>query len=72
MEPKGLKKNLKNLFFEREAAAWLGDEAKKLDSIVMEAYGMSLAATGGEIVEDIYGNLPNIEWERLVHEFLLT
>ena len=48
------------------------DEAKRLENIVMETYGMSLAATGGEIVDDIYGNLPNVKWERLVHEFLLT
>ncbi len=72
VEPKRLRPNLKNLLFEREATVWLGDEAKRLDDIVMETYGMSMAATGGEIVDDIYGNLPNVKWERLVHEFLLT
>ena len=27
---------------------------------------MALAATGGEIVDDIYGNLPNANWDDLV------
>ena len=31
------------------------------------------AATGGEIVEDIFGNVAGkIGWDELVHEFLLT
>jgi len=72
VEPKNLKQNLKNLLFEREASVWLGDEARRLENIMMESYGMSMAATGGEIVDDIYGNLPDMKWERLVHEFLLT
>jgi len=72
VEPQGLKKNLKNLLFEREAALWLGAEVKRLEDLVMPAYGVPLAATGGEIVDDIYGALPNLKWEDLVHEFLLT
>lgn len=72
VEPKNLKGNLKNLFFEREASTWLDDEAKRLEKMVADAYGMSLAATGGEIVDDIYGNLKQTRWEDLVHEFLLT
>jgi glycine cleavage system H lipoate-binding protein len=72
VEPQGLKKNLKNLLFENEAAAWLRAEAQKLDSMVMGVYGMPLAATGGEIVDDIYGNLTQISWDDLIHEFLLT
>jgi glycine cleavage system H lipoate-binding protein len=72
LEPQGLRENLKNLLFEQEAAAWLKAEAQKLESMVMSAYGSPLAATGGEIVDDIFGNLPKMKWEQLVHEFLLT
>ena len=45
---------------------------KKLDEMVMAVYGVPLAATGGGIVDDIFGNLPNIKWKDLVHEFLHT
>jgi glycine cleavage system H lipoate-binding protein len=72
VEPTDLRPNLKNLLFEREAAAWVNAEAARLEAKVMEAYGMPLAATGGEIVEDIIGNLPNLNWEDAIHEFLLT
>jgi len=72
IEPRNLKKNLKNLLFDQEAALWTQNEAQRLESIVMAAYGRPLAATGGEVVDDIFGNLPDMKWEDLVHEFLLT
>jgi len=72
VEPQGLKSNLKNLLFEREAAAWVKAEREKLENMVMASQGFPLAATGGEIVDDVFGNLPQMKWEDLVHEFLLT
>jgi glycine cleavage system H lipoate-binding protein len=73
VEPRNLRPNLKNLLFEEEAEAWLNAESKKIETMVMGAYGLPLAATGGEIVEDIYGNVANkIGWDELVREFLLT
>jgi glycine cleavage system H lipoate-binding protein len=72
VEPRNLKKNLKNLLFEQEAAAWLTAEAQRLEALVMNVYGLPLAATGGEIVDDIYGNLTQFKWDDLVHDFLLT
>lgn len=72
VEPQGLKKNLRNLLYEHEAQVWTQAEAQKLEDMVMSTYGMSLAATGGEIVDDISGNLTQFRWEDLVHEFLLT
>lgn len=72
VEPLELRSNLKNLLFEREAAAWVNAEAGRLEAKVAETYGMSLAATGGEIVDDIMGNLHDLKWEEMIHEFLLT
>ncbi len=72
VEPQGLKQNLKNLLYEHETDVWTQSEAQKLEDMVMSTYGMSLAATGGEIVDDISGNLTQFRWEDLVHEFLLT
>lgn len=67
-----MKKVVRDLLFERTAVSWLRGEVKKLEDIVTAAYDRPLAATGGEIVEDIFGNLHNLKWEDLVHEFLLT
>jgi len=68
----GLKRKTRGLMFERKAVSWLAAEAKKLEDKVMSVYGVPLAATGGEIVDDIYGNLRNLKWEDLVHDFLHT
>ncbi|MFZ2445103.1 MAG: glycine cleavage system protein H [Syntrophobacteraceae bacterium] len=72
VDPRGLKKNIKNLLFEKTAHAWLSAEATRLEAKVMAIYGVPLAATGGEIVADIFGNLSHLKWEDLVHDFLLT
>lgn len=72
VDPQGLKQNLKNLLYEQEAAAWMNAEVQRLEGMVVNHYGIPLAATGGEIVDDISANLPDLKWEELVHEFLLT
>ena len=68
----GLRNKTRRLLFEQKAVSWVNAEAKKLEEMVMSAYGVPLAATGGEIVDDIYGNLRDIKWEDLVHTFLHT
>ncbi len=68
----GLKNKTRNLLFEQKAVSWLNIEAKKLEDMVMNVYGTPLAATGGEMVDDIFGNLHDLKWEDLVHNFLLT
>ena len=68
----GLRVKTKNLLFEQKAISWLNAEVKKLEDIVMNVYGVPLAATGGEIVDDIFGNLQDVKWEDIVHKFLLT
>ena len=68
----GLKKKTKSLLFDQKAVSWLNAEVRKLEEMVMNVYGVPLAATGGEIVDDIFGNLHDLKWEDLVHNFLLT
>jgi hypothetical protein len=64
--------NLRNLMFGEESTIWLDREAGRLSALVAEETGYRLAATGGRVVDNIYGRLPKLGWEHLVHDFLLT
>ncbi|MBU2549100.1 MAG: glycine cleavage system protein H [Proteobacteria bacterium] len=72
IEPVGLRTGLKHLMFEEQSLAWMEAEASRLGSILADNCGYRMAATGGRAVDDIYGQVPEIGWDRLVHEFLLT
>jgi glycine cleavage system H lipoate-binding protein len=71
VEPTNMKRNLKDLMIGQEGTEWMQNEAGRLRNLVAEEYGAT-ASAGGFPVDDVYGNLPEIAWERLVHEFLLT
>jgi hypothetical protein len=70
VQPANLRNNLKNLFFGTESLAWVDDEATRLNTLLSEETGYSMAATGGEAVGDIYGSVPGVNWNRLVDAFL--
>lgn len=74
IQPTSLKNNLKNLFFGKESVSWIDDEFFKLQRLVADTYGETmphaLAATGGEAVTDIFGEMPEVGWDRLVDTFL--
>jgi glycine cleavage system H lipoate-binding protein len=74
IQPSSLRNNLKNLFFGSESLAWIDDEFFRLQKLMGEVFGeenqYKMAATGGEAVSDIYGEIPEIGWDRLVSEFL--
>ncbi len=59
------------LLYGENARGWLEKDIKELDDLVEDIYGMSLAATGGERVDDIYGNLKQLGWDNLVNRFIL-
>jgi glycine cleavage system H lipoate-binding protein len=70
IQPTKLRKNLKNLLFGEETMAWMDDESIRLTSMLYDETDFRLAATGGEAIPDIYGSVPKIGWNRLVHSFL--
>ena len=47
------------------------DEVERLYEVIEETAG-PLAADGGYLADDIYGNLPEIGWENLTKAFLKT
>jgi len=66
--PKG---NLRRLYIDNDSFQWMEKESQKLMGIIGPEYEQ-LAATGGEIINDLYGNVPGLEWDRLADTFLHT
>jgi len=70
IQPKSLRNNLKNLFFDDEGLSWIDDEAGRLVTLMGEDSQYPLVAAGGEAIGDIYGTFPELGWDRLVREFM--
>lgn len=71
IHPDNLRHDLKQLMFSRETEAFLGKEVDHLCGLIEETAG-PLAADGGYFGTDIYGNMPQIGWQRLTKTFLRT
>jgi len=71
LEPDEPKRNLKGLYFGKESSQWMEQEANRLMGLMGPEYE-NLAATGGEPINDVYGNFPELGWGVLVQEFLRT
>ena len=71
LEPDLPKRNLKRLYFEEESFQWMEQESQKLMGIMGPEYEQ-LASTGGEVINDLYGNFQDLGWDRLVSTFLRT
>jgi len=63
--------NLRNLLSGRLARKWMEDSREALELRLM-AFSGSVLQDGGEPADDLGHHLPKADWERLVHEFLLT
>jgi len=71
VEPDNPKRNLKELYFGKEADHWIEREQHDLLHLVDPSYDR-LAATGGELLRDVHGRFPGIGWNRLTARFLHT
>lgn len=72
IQPTRLKDNLRRLHFGQNAETWMEGEVDRLVSLVTRETGQQLAATGGRLIDDVCGEIPELGWDRLVHEFLRT
>ena len=66
-----LRQDLKNLMIGEQAREYLDEEVGHLYQVI-EAEAGPLAADGGYLVDDIFGNLPGASWEKLTRLFLRT
>ncbi len=66
-----LRNDLKNLMIGTETKDFVEKEVDRLFQIIEEEVG-PIAADGGDLVDDIYGNVPGIKWDKLARLFLHT
>ncbi|UCF94494.1 MAG: glycine cleavage system protein H, partial [Desulfobacterales bacterium] len=66
-----IKGTMNSLLTDDGSLAWMSDEVRQLEGMIEEVAG-PLAADGGYLADDIYGNLPNIGWKNLTRTFLKT
>nr|MBC8360972.1 glycine cleavage system protein H [Candidatus Desulfatibia profunda] len=71
IDPADLKLNLKGLYFGKECFEWMEKENRNLLEFLGAEYER-LAATGGGLIDDIYGHFPEMDWDRMVRTFLRT
>jgi glycine cleavage system H lipoate-binding protein len=66
-----VKKTMGKLMTDQTSLTWMNKEVDHLESMIEDVAG-PLAADGGYLVNDIYGNLPDIGWNNLTQAFLKT
>lgn len=71
VESKLPKRNLKHLMVGAEVFDWMEAEGRGLMELIGDDY-VSLAATGGRLIEDLVGKVEALDWETLVRRFLHT
>ena len=66
-----VKKTMNKLMTDQNSLAWINEEVSHLESMIEDVAG-PLAADGGHLADDIYGNLPDLGWDKLTKKFLKT
>ena len=66
-----IKSTVKSLMTDTESLNWMGEEVAVLEGMIEEVAG-PLAADGGFLQPDIFGNLPDLKWNDLTRKFLKT
>jgi hypothetical protein len=66
-----VKKTMQDLMVDADSLGWMGAEVGTLETMIEEVAG-PLAADGGHLAADIYGNLPGLDWNNLTKTFLKT
>ncbi|MCL4501809.1 MAG: hypothetical protein M1438_08115, partial [Deltaproteobacteria bacterium] len=67
--PTNLEPDLDRMISGEDSAVWMEEETIRLLEMLEPSVGATLQ-TGGEIIDDVYGQFPQLGWERLVKEFL--
>jgi glycine cleavage system H lipoate-binding protein len=71
VRPPDIKAGAKRLMADTESLDWMNHEVIQLEGMIEKVAG-PLAADGGYLKADIYGNLPELGWNNLTKTFLKT
>jgi len=71
LDPANITPDLEALYSGTESFKWMEKENQNLHELLGPGY-KELAATGGEPIDDIFGNFPGISWDRLVRTLFRT
>jgi len=66
-----IKKSLKTLMEDTQTMEWISGEVSTLERMIEDVAG-SLAADGGYLEADVFGNVPDLGWDNLTKTFLKT
>jgi glycine cleavage system H lipoate-binding protein len=66
-----IKGTAKKLMTDTSSMEWINGEVAELEGMIEEVAG-PLAADGGFLKDDIFGNIPDLGWKRLTKSFLKT
>ncbi len=66
-----LRQDLKSLMIGDQASEYMDEEVNRLYEVIEETAG-PLATDGGYLGDDIFGNLPQLGWQKLTQLFLRT
>jgi glycine cleavage system H lipoate-binding protein len=66
-----IKGTVKKLMGDTDSLGWMNGEVNRLEGMIETVAG-PLAADGGYLSDDIYGNVPDLGWENLTKAFLKT
>jgi glycine cleavage system H lipoate-binding protein len=69
IEPTDMKKNLTDLLYGKETTEWIHSEHQKLVEMVSE---VGLTYADGGPIDDVFGNVPDLDWKKLTKDFLKT
>ena len=66
-----IKGTVKDLMSDTDSMGWINGEVNKLETMIEQVAG-PMAADGGHLSGDIFGNLPQLGWKNLTKTFLKT
>lgn len=70
VKPINLKRNLEHLLSGEANVVWIDQESHRLLNLMDTRVGVTLP-DGGAVVDDVYGQYPDLGWRPLVQEFFL-
>lgn len=70
VQPTNLVRNLRKMRYAEDVDTWIEEEVGRLSEVIHRESEYRLAATGGAVVQDIFGSVSGLSWDELTDLFL--